>query len=302
MEDSLWRQPYLADLTYGELHRLVDEFVIGNGLRILDLGCGTGYISLELAREGHDVTGVDSNEEAIGVAVNTMNSDPYRSERGKLRYVTADFAKWDDAGSKYDLVVACRVLHHIRELEGALSKVHLCLNPGGRIISVEFAYDLFEKRAATWLYHVRRILEQAGWYKSERPLPGTLEEAVRQILDEWLEEHEGEERMNRFAEMHEFLGRFFREDHFSWLPYHYWTLLEKTHVPSNEVEVGVARSLSAIEDSLVQSGQISSVLFCYVGEKPSHATLIGANQIALPLISLAGRNRTEPRVQHPKYT
>src|SRR5213593_1276424 len=83
MGDSPWRQPYLSDMTFGELHRLVDEFVISQGLSILDVGCGWGYLSLELAREGHDVQGIDSSKEMIEVARRTMSSDPYISERGK---------------------------------------------------------------------------------------------------------------------------------------------------------------------------------------------------------------------------
>ncbi len=82
MEHSPWRQPYLAYLTFGEIQRLVDEFVPGQGLKILDVGCGRGYLSLELAREGHDVLGIDSDREMIQQAKKTMNTDPYKSERG----------------------------------------------------------------------------------------------------------------------------------------------------------------------------------------------------------------------------
>ena len=82
MKDSPWRQPYLARLTFGEIHNLVDEYIFGRRLRILDVGCGRGWLSLELAREGHDVLGVDSSKEMILNAKRTMDTDPYKNERG----------------------------------------------------------------------------------------------------------------------------------------------------------------------------------------------------------------------------
>ena len=81
MERSPWRQPYLAELTYGEMFRLINRLVSGNKLRILEVGCGRGYLSLELARRGHDLLGIDVNEETIRIAYRTMITDPYNSGR-----------------------------------------------------------------------------------------------------------------------------------------------------------------------------------------------------------------------------
>jgi len=91
MEGSPWRQPYLAELTFGEMFRLVNKLVSGHKLRILEVGCGRGYLSLELARRGHDLLGIDINEEMVKIAKQTMNTDPYNSERGELEYQVSDF-------------------------------------------------------------------------------------------------------------------------------------------------------------------------------------------------------------------
>lgn len=80
-----------ADVTYGELRRLVNQFVISQGLGIFDIGCGTGFLTLELAREGHRVVGLDKDEGMTDVVVRTMNSDLFGSERGSLDYRVADF-------------------------------------------------------------------------------------------------------------------------------------------------------------------------------------------------------------------
>ena len=266
MEDSPWRQPYLADLTYGELYRLVNEFIIGQGLRALDFGCGTGFLSLELSREGHDVLGLDSDEEGVNIAVRTMNSDPFASERGPLRYECADFTSWDGPEGSFDLVVISRTLHHIPQPEKALDKVHRLLRETGRIICIDFAYDQFDQRTATWLYHVQRSLEQAGWYKPPSKLPSDTTAATHHIVEEWFRKY-GEKKFNRFEEMRRPISRLFREDHFSWKPYLYWEIIQHMRVPSDQVELEMARTISSMERTLIETQQIRPLLFCFAGSK-----------------------------------
>ena len=267
MEDSPWRQPYLADLTYGELHRLVDEFVTGHGLRILDVGCGTGFMSLELAREGHHVLGLDSDQEIINIAVRTMNSDPSKSERGFLEYTRADFTAWEGPKTDYDLVIVSRALHHNPQPEKALNKAHKLLRETGRLVCIDFAYDQFDQQTGTWLYHMRKALEQAGWYKAEGRLPDDINAATRRILKEWFEEYEKRGSFNRFEEMRKPLYRLFQEEHFSWKPYLYWEIIRHMRVPSDEVELEMARTISSMERTLIETQQIKPVLFCFVGTK-----------------------------------
>lgn len=266
MEDSPWRQPYLADLTYGELHRLVDEFIVGQRLRILDIGCGTGFLSLELAREGHHVTGLDSDEKAVDIAVRTMNSDPFTSERGPLEYECTDFTSWDGPEAGFDLVVSSRTLHHIPQPEKAIGKVHKLLHETGRIVCIDFAYDQFDQRAATWLYHIRRALEQAGWYKPPSKLPSDTTAATHHIVEEWFSEY-GKKKFNRFEEMRRPLYKLFREAHFSWKPYLYWEIIQHMRVPSDQVELEMVRTISSMERTLVETQQIRPLLFCFVGSK-----------------------------------
>jgi len=42
MEGSPWRQPYLAELTVGEMFSLVNKLVSGHKLRIVEVGSGRG--------------------------------------------------------------------------------------------------------------------------------------------------------------------------------------------------------------------------------------------------------------------
>jgi len=272
MEGSPWRQPYLAELTYGELFRLINRLVSGNKLRILEVGCGRGYLSLELARRGHDLLGIDVNEETIRIAYRTMITDPYNSGRGSLEYQVSDFAVWNNVGREFDLVIFNRALHHIPQPAKALEKVRSLLGPKGRIICVEYSYDQFDGRSATWFYHVRRILEQVGWFESDTKLTDSLGDSVDQLKEEW-HEHGRKERLNRFEDMYGPLKSLFEEKHFSWEPYIFWDIIMDMRISSTDTEMDFARSLNAMERALIERDAIGPVLFCFSGENSQDPSL-----------------------------
>ena len=64
---SFWRDPLFVELYIIEIYKtfkyLFNKFA--KGKKILDIGCGSGYLSLELARDGFEVTGVDISEKCI---------------------------------------------------------------------------------------------------------------------------------------------------------------------------------------------------------------------------------------------
>lgn len=67
------------------------------GARVLDAGCGTGRVAIELARRGYDVTGVDIDRSMLGVA---------RESAPSLLWVEADLAALQLDEPPYDVVVA----------------------------------------------------------------------------------------------------------------------------------------------------------------------------------------------------
>ena len=266
MKDSPWRQPYLARLTFGAVHNLVDEYVFGQRLRILDVGCGRGWLSLELAREGHEVIGIDSSKEMILSANKTMDSDPYRDERGKLEFQLSDFSQWKLALETFDLVIFNRSLHHILQPDKTVRKAHDLLKKSGQIICIEYAYDQVDERTASWIYQVRRSLQQSGWYKSGKKLSDNMDQPIREIMEEYSSPAR-KEHFNRFEEMRKPLNTFFREAHFSWEPYIYWDLIMDMRIPSADLEMATAQSIMSMETAMIEAEMINPVLFCFVGLK-----------------------------------
>jgi ubiquinone/menaquinone biosynthesis C-methylase UbiE len=79
--------------------------------RILDIGCGTGIYSVELASRGIAVTSLDSCKEMIDATKSLLE----RSGQGdRVQTILADYLAWSgEAGQEYDLALAIGVLDYV---------------------------------------------------------------------------------------------------------------------------------------------------------------------------------------------
>jgi len=84
------------------------------GWRILDAGCGTGAMSVELARRGADVTGVDLSPQIVRFAQETL---PAELGPGRISFHAGDMLAADFG--TFDAVVAMDSLIHYDEAEAA---------------------------------------------------------------------------------------------------------------------------------------------------------------------------------------
>lgn len=94
-----------------------------SGLRVLDIGCGTGRHTIRLARAGNQVTGIDLSPGMLAVA------------RGKLSGLDVELIEGDvlttPVVGPFDAVVAALVLEHIAEPTAFFARVSELLGPGG---------------------------------------------------------------------------------------------------------------------------------------------------------------------------
>ena len=103
-----------------------------SGRIIVDLGCGTGSISVRLAQMGHSVIGVDSSADMLGIAYEKAVS------YGKnILFVNQDMRQLDLYGTAHAFVSVCDVMNYILDeesLQKVFERVHLFLEPGGVLI------------------------------------------------------------------------------------------------------------------------------------------------------------------------
>ena len=102
---------------------------LGPGMSVLELGCGTGYFTRELARSRADIVAIDVSPELLEIA-KTNTSAP------NVRYEIQNAYELNYADVVFDSVVGSSVLHHL-ELEMALREIYRVLKPGGTISFTE---------------------------------------------------------------------------------------------------------------------------------------------------------------------
>jgi 2-polyprenyl-3-methyl-5-hydroxy-6-metoxy-1,4-benzoquinol methylase len=142
-------------------YEILLHWLRGNGpLRILNAGCGSGELSLLMAREGHRVVGIDPEPEYIRLA----------KERAADRFPDCQFlvsSIEDYCGpGGFDAVVSTDVLEHIEHDRPAFDKLADLVRQGGRV--------MLSLPAGMWLFGYHD--EQLGHYR--RYTKSTLKQLV----------------------------------------------------------------------------------------------------------------------------
>lgn len=103
-----------------------------SGLEALDVGCGTGFLSLELAARGHRVTGIDFAPEMLALA-----KEKAASAKAQIRFKHADAENLPFVPASFDLVITRHVLWTLPHPEAAISEWIRVLRPGGRLAVID---------------------------------------------------------------------------------------------------------------------------------------------------------------------
>ena len=99
------------------------------GEAALDVGCGTGSYTIELAKLGADVVGIDSSEEMLAWArIKAQKADIEAS------FMAADATNLPFPDSSFDTVISNGLLCFLKEPEKALIEMRRVLKPGGRLV------------------------------------------------------------------------------------------------------------------------------------------------------------------------
>ncbi len=142
------------------LERVLDGLALGEPLRILDAGCGSGRNMVDLARRG-TVTGVELSQPSVEKA----------RERGCGEVVEGSVLEMPFADASFDLAVSLDVIEHLEDDLGALRELRRVVAPGGALLVTVPAYGWLWSGHDEINHHQRRytmrslraVAEQAGW-------------------------------------------------------------------------------------------------------------------------------------------
>jgi len=137
---DLWRKAIPLEQTKAEAEFLIDHLNCDAGAHVLDVPCGNGRLSFEMAKRGLRVTGVDISEEFIEEA-RAIQSGPPATAGGsdsstQVEFILGDMRHIEDQGiydGAYCFGNSFAFLEHA-ELEKFLRAIARALKPGARFI------------------------------------------------------------------------------------------------------------------------------------------------------------------------
>ncbi len=114
------------------------------GKRVLDAGCGEGYLSRMLARRGAHVTGVEPAARLYALCAAHERREPLG-----VTYHQGDLVELTLPPQSFDLVIANMVLMDIPDYHGAVRALCAVMRPGGDLI-ITLLHPCFEQSGAQW--------------------------------------------------------------------------------------------------------------------------------------------------------
>ena len=112
---------FLANLVCQAVEKQIDLL---SDKEILDFGGGTGLLALPLAKQAKFVILVDISAKML--------------EQARLKAEQQDIKNIQFLEQEFDLIVVCRVLHHMPDLDAALSLFHQHLKEDGQLLLADF--------------------------------------------------------------------------------------------------------------------------------------------------------------------
>ena len=134
--------------------RMLDQAIPGDA-RICEVGCGTGQMSLYLARADRVVVGADLTLASLKLAAAAAGRFGVTS----ARFVESDLNHPGLAAGAFDVVVSLGVLHHTPDPSAAFAKIVPLVRPGGMVV-----VGLYNAVARIPL-RLRRLVARATGYR-----------------------------------------------------------------------------------------------------------------------------------------
>ena len=114
-------------------------------LKILDVACGGGFLSNELAKHHYNVTGIDLYDDALAVA-------KQHDETQKVNYLQSNAYALPFENESFDILCLMDFIEHIDDVPALLKESSRVLKKGGRIY-----FHTFNKNLISWFFAIKCV-------------------------------------------------------------------------------------------------------------------------------------------------
>lgn len=159
--EERWRGVF-ADRTLALLKRM-------GARRVLELGCGAGWLALEMARHGLEVHAVDFSEERIEIAREYYRERSRHEKLAPVRYEVRNIELFEPSHGTYDAIVSFTTLHHISGKQRVIEQCYQALPEGGRLIVFDDEHE-----SGPWVWRGFRGLTVLALALPLLPLPSPV--------------------------------------------------------------------------------------------------------------------------------
>lgn len=163
LEGDKWWQP---DFSLNLIRVVVNPFRVGYAKRIFDqlemnvlnmsaleVGCGGGILTEEIAKMGFIITGIDPSEQSLTIAAKHAIDNNL-----KINYKTGTGENLPFQNNSFDVVFCCDVLEHVSDLPKVIAEISRVLKNEGI-----FIYDTFNRTLLSKIGVIKILQEWKRW-------------------------------------------------------------------------------------------------------------------------------------------
>lgn len=277
-----WRRKYFVDLDFGEQRDLIIcsmEKYLGKqaeSIKVLEVGCGSGYMSLALARKGYSVTGLELSSDCIEVAKSTAEKYSPGLLGSKLDYICDDFFVFSERNvNVFDVILFVGAMHHFPDQEQISLSSKKLLKPNGLMICHEPVRDLVTKKNAILNHLIVTLLSASGSYykKLNQGYEVCINEDIEQKFNNLryeLEDGEKAQSVNDneagYHEMYPTLLKNFTELEFQWRYGLFHEIIGGIRLNNEDEEAALARFIRDIDKVMCSEKIVDPTEFFFVGK------------------------------------
>jgi 2-polyprenyl-3-methyl-5-hydroxy-6-metoxy-1,4-benzoquinol methylase len=274
--NNVWRDPEFVRISFLENIAFLLKY-IDSGSRILEVGCGPGHNSLELARNGHHVTGIDLSPMCIEVAKKTLAQNSYHESFGSLNYYSGNFLEMEIHERPFDAVFFYGALSHFPDIDAVLDRICNLLTPSGRILIYDTGVDVYTAKDASILYLIQSLLSATGHFFVTKKLPGNqieLDQEISNVLNDlrYLDDtgsnvQSPNDNSQTYSTMMPALGKRFNQIVFAPESCFFRNVIGGIRFDTPEQEHKMASFIKLMDQYLIENSTLSTAFFYYVGER-----------------------------------